>query len=124
MEDLRKEIVSHDRFFARLVSLIPADLYTHAESLSGGHIASKTAPKKVEESESGEEIDDDEEDDSEDEEEKKEKYYKHKKQPMTADEKKAKSKENKKRKYARENAVVRIVQYSVFRLDSCIYTSH
>lgn len=107
MEELQMEVASHDRFFARLVSLVPVDLYTHADSLSGGHIASKTAPKKiVADSESGEEVDD-EDDDSEDEEEKKEKYYKHKKQPMTVDEKKAKSKENKKRKYAEENAVVR-----------------
>ena len=122
-------ITQHDRFFAKLVHLIPTDLYLHTETLTGYNNANavvKTNKKVViqeeeegessgsesaEEEEEGEEetsdLDNDEDDDNENEadmtiavEEPTSKYYKHRKLPLTADERKVRSQENKKRKYA------------------------
>lgn len=121
-------ITQHDRFFAKLVHLIPSDLYLHTETLTGYNNANavvKTSKKVViqeeeessgsSSSDSGEEEEEEEEtsdlDNDEDEEngdadmtiqveEPTSKYYKHRKLPLTADERKVRSQENKKRKYA------------------------
>ena len=142
-------IVQHDRFFARLIGLIPAELYLHSETLTGYNAKvnnTSASNKKVkivaptkegksddeseeeEDSLSGEEEDDGDDDDQDeegdddddesgvevdedDDEEEEEgddagtdgagygKFYKHRKLPLTADERKARSQENKKRKY-------------------------
>lgn len=85
MEELQQRLEQHDHHFHRLIQLIPHELYKHTASLTGYH------------------------DDSENEEQVNDaansKYYKHRKQPLTADERKIKSIENKKRKYSSENAV-------------------
>lgn len=80
-------LLSHDRFFTRLVNLIPTDLYNHTESMTGNK--NSHAPEVVENSVI--KANDGEEGNS--------KYFKHKKQPLAADEKKLLRQERKKRKY-------------------------
>lgn len=78
-----QRLKQHDHFFQRCIDMIPSELYKHTDSLTGYQDS-----------------------DNEDrEQEANSKYYKHRKQPLTADERKIKSQENKKRKYSSENAV-------------------
>lgn len=80
-------LLSHDRFFTRLVNLIPTDLYNHTESMTGNkniHVP-EVVENSVFKANDGEEGNN--------------KYFKHKKQPLAADEKKLLRQERKKRKY-------------------------
>jgi hypothetical protein len=78
-----QRLKQHDHFFQRCIDMIPTELYKHTETLTGYR----------------------EDDDEQPETESSNKFYKHRKLPLTADERKTKSQENKKRKYSSENAV-------------------
>lgn len=84
-----------DKFFGRLVKLIPSELYLHSQSLSN----SQEKSKKNDE--------DDEDDDEEEEEEEDESsnYVKGKRRPLTKEEKKIKSKTAIEKKYTAESTV-------------------
>jgi hypothetical protein len=77
-------VLGHARFFSRLAHMIPSDLYNHTESMLGN----KNVPEISTQMSKDISID-----------EVNNKYFKHKKQPLTADEKKVLRLERKKRKY-------------------------
>jgi hypothetical protein len=79
-------VVGHARFFSRLAHMIPSDLYNHTESMLGNkNISTSEASSQANKDGNVEEVNN--------------KYFKHKKQPLTADEKKGLRLERKKRKY-------------------------
>lgn len=103
-------IVNHDRFFTRLVNMIPSDLYNHTESMTGNKnvkavdvIANSVIQNAEIEETSG-------------------KYFKHKKQPLAADEKKLLRQERKKRKYEPDQDEVRFKRGSFKLLNIFFYS--
>jgi hypothetical protein len=104
-ESLTNRLVKHDRFYNRMINLIPKELYLHTKSSS--YIPPDVPTDVTDHDDKGgnkkrknQEIAIAETVDSNG------KYFKHRKQPLTADERKLQSQQNKKAKYAAENAIL------------------
>lgn len=104
-DEMVSRISKHDRFYSKMIHLIPKELYLHTNSSS--HMADvpsssvletdgKDSSNKKRKSQEVAVVDDAVNG----------KYYKHRKQPLTADERKLKSQANKKAKYSSENGKV------------------
>jgi hypothetical protein len=90
-EPLYQRLKQDDRFFHSFIQIIPTELYKHTETMTGYREDEDDSAASESEENTESNLNS--------------KYYKHRKQPLTADERKIKSQENKKRKYSSENAV-------------------
>lgn len=106
-EDYLSRLARQDRFYSRMIHLIPRDLYLHTHSSANiAEIPTSSSRETEEGTSSNKKRKQDEVLAEPVVSANAEKYYKHRKQPLTADEKKLRSQQNKKAKYSSENAKV------------------
>jgi hypothetical protein len=97
MSELSSAISQNNRYFSRLIHMIPSDLYQHTESLTGFKNDDASASQENDEDNEG-------------------KFYRHKKLPMTAEEKKKLRKDRKKRKYEATHSEV-LFNVSIYQFN-------